>query len=241
MQTITALKDTWLKRTTEQSQFLKDKDKVAIKKGDKLRCKILKTDGDHQVIELAQPQVGFHNWYIFGKHFDFEYKILPVPFYPQTDNYTQPDRTCNSSSCAMAAKYLGADITGDDDYLERVLALGDTTDHAVQTQVLANLGIKSEWHTTLDLLDIDLQLINSKPVVLGILHRGSDQNPTGGHMIVAIGKYEQGYICHDPYGTMLDGYSSDVYNGKNVKYSNNKLESRWLVEGSHSGWGRIFK
>ena len=31
---------------------------------------------------------------------------LNVPFYPQTDNYTQPDRTCNSSSCAMVAKFL---------------------------------------------------------------------------------------------------------------------------------------
>ncbi len=28
--------------------------------------------------------------------------VLPVLYYPQTDNYTQPERTCNSSACAMA-------------------------------------------------------------------------------------------------------------------------------------------
>jgi len=27
--------------------------------------------------------------------------VLTVPYYPQTDNYRDADRTCNSSSCAM--------------------------------------------------------------------------------------------------------------------------------------------
>jgi hypothetical protein len=63
---------------------------------------------------------------------------LDVPFYPQTDNYTMPDRTCNSSSCAMAAKFLGANIKGDDEYLQIVLTHGDTTDHSAQTEALGD-------------------------------------------------------------------------------------------------------
>ena len=66
--------------------------------------------------------------------------ILAVPYYSQHDNYTMPSRTSNSSSCAMAAKFLGANISGDDEYLETVLKLGDTTDHGVQTQALATMA-----------------------------------------------------------------------------------------------------
>jgi hypothetical protein len=32
--------------------------------------------------------------------------LLNVPFYPQTDNYTLPDSTCNSSACAMCLEFL---------------------------------------------------------------------------------------------------------------------------------------
>jgi len=31
---------------------------------------------------------------------------LSVPFYPQTDNYRDAQRTCNSSSCAMCLEYF---------------------------------------------------------------------------------------------------------------------------------------
>ena len=46
--------------------------------------------------------------------------ILSVPYFPQTDNYRDANRTCNSSSCAMCLEYFkpgtlkGA--TGDDAY-----------------------------------------------------------------------------------------------------------------------------
>jgi lysozyme family protein len=167
------------------------------------------------------------------------YILLDVPFYPQTDNYTMPDRTCNSSSCAMAAKYLGAKISGDDQYLGKVLEIGDTTDHNVQTRALEFYGIKSEWRTDLGFKDLDRQLAKGKPVVAGILHRGSEDAPTGGHIIVVIGKTEAGdYICNDPYGSLLDSYSSDVHNGSRAVYSRRVLTARWLVGGE--GWGRIF-
>jgi hypothetical protein len=131
--------------------------------------------------------------------------ILNVPYYPQTDNYTNAERTCNSSACAMCLEYFkpgtlkGAQ--GDDAYIRKVFAIGDTTDHGVQTQVLASYGIQSSFSYNLSFADLDKSLSAGKPVVIGILHRGSLSYPTGGHMVVVIGKTQNGdYVVNDPYG-----------------------------------------
>jgi len=171
--------------------------------------------------------------------------VLAVPYYPQTDNYTEPDRTCNSSSCAMALEYFRPGTLngpkGDDEYIRKVFNIGDTTDHSVQTAVLNDYGVKSSFLYDLDFADLDAELLAKRPVVIGILHRGTLQNPTGGHMIVVIGKDAKGnYICHDPYGDLYDGYTSSVYNGKSVVYEPSVLKARWTVDGPDSGWGRIF-
>ena len=170
--------------------------------------------------------------------------ILNVPYYPQTDNYTNAERTCNSSACAMCLEYFkpgtlkGAQ--GDDAYIRKVFAIGDTTDHGVQTQVLASYGIQWSFSYNLSFADLDKSLSASKPVVIGILHRGSLSNPTGGHMVVVIGKTQNGdYVVNDPYGSLNDGYTGDVYNGKGAIYKKSDLSARWCPNGN-DGWGRIF-
>ena len=170
--------------------------------------------------------------------------ILNVPYYPQTDNYTNAERTCNSSACAMCLEYFkpgtlkGAQ--GDDAYIRKVFAIGDTTDHGVQTQVLASYGIQSSFSYNLSFADLDKSLNDGKPVVIGILHRGSLSYPTGGHMVVVIGKTQNGdYVVNDPYGSLNDGYTGDVYNGKGAIYKKSDLSARWCPNGN-DGWGRIF-
>jgi hypothetical protein len=73
--------------------------------------------------------------------------VLDVPWFPQTDNYRDANRTCNSSACAMCLEYFKPGTLqgtkGDDAYVRKVFAIGDTTDHMVQTRVLASYGIKS--------------------------------------------------------------------------------------------------
>ena len=174
--------------------------------------------------------------------------ILNVPYYPQTDNYRDANRTCNSSSCAMCLEYfkpgtlVGA--KGDDAYVQKVFAVGDTTDHSVQTKVLASYGVKSEFRYNLSFADLDRELSAGRPVVIGILHRGTLSAPTGGHMLCVIGKSPDGksYICNDPYGSLNDGYTGAVTNGKGVQYSVEVLKHRWLEKGKDkTGWGRIFK
>lgn len=171
--------------------------------------------------------------------------VLKVPFYPQTDNYKQPQRTCNSSACAMCLEYFKPNtlkgVKGDDEYIRRVFALGDTTDHNVQTRVLEQYGIDSEFRYNLSFDDLDNQLESQRPVVIGILHRGSLSSPSGGHMLVVIGKTLTGdYIVNDPYGSINDGYTGPVKNGKGAVYKKSMLEKRWTPEGPKSGWGRIF-
>ena len=172
--------------------------------------------------------------------------ILNVPYYSQTDNYTQKDRTCNSSACAMCLEFLkpgtliGAN--GDNAYLKKVIAVGDTTDHSVQTKVLTSYGVKSEFRYNLGFADLDRELSAGRPVVIGILHRGTLSAPTGGHMLCVIGKKGEDYVVNDSYGSLNDGYTGAVSNGKGAVYKITDLRYRWLEKGKDkTGWGRIFQ
>ena len=172
--------------------------------------------------------------------------ILEVPYYPQTDNYRDPQRTCNSSACAMCLEYFKPGTLqgakGDDAYIQKVFSIGDTTDHLVQTRVLDGYGIKSHFSYSLSFADLDRELSAGRPVVIGILHRGSLSHPTGGHMAVVIGKTPSGdYVVNDPYGNLNDGYTSSVYNGKGAIYKRSELMRRWTPDGPTSGWGRVFE
>jgi hypothetical protein len=174
--------------------------------------------------------------------------ILNVPYFPQTDNYRDANRTCNSSSCAMCLEFLKPGTLkgskGDDAYIQKVFAIGDTTDHAVQTRVLKDYGITSEFRYNLGFADLDRELSAGRPVAIGILHRGTLSSPTGGHICVVIGKSPDGksYICNDPYGDLMSGYTTPVNKGKGAVYPVEVLKYRWLDKGKDkTGWGRIFK
>jgi hypothetical protein len=171
--------------------------------------------------------------------------ILNVPFYPQTDNYRDAQRTCNSSACAMCLEYFKPGtlkgVKGDDTYIQKVFSVGDTTDHSVQTSVLNSYGIKSGFKYNLGFSDLDRELAAGRPVVIGILHRGTLSAPTGGHMLVVIGKKGDDYVVNDPYGSLNDDYTGPVTNGKGAVYKRSDLEYRWLERAKDkTGWGRIF-
>lgn len=173
-------------------------------------------------------------------------RILNVPWYSQVDNYTLPDSTCNSSSCAMFLEFLKPGSLppgpkGDDAYLRKVLALGRSTDHSVQTRVLESYGLKSVFRYDLGFDDLDRELSAGRPVVIGILHRGPESAPRGGgHIICCIGKTDSGdYVVHDPFGSIYDGYSGPVLNGRQVVYKKSTLQRRWTVKNPKDGWGRI--
>lgn len=170
--------------------------------------------------------------------------VLDVPFFPQTDNYRDPNRTCNSSSCAMALEYFKPGSLpgpkGDDAYVRKVFAIGDSTDHSVQTKVLKDFGVDSRFSYNLTFADLDRELAAGRPVVIGFFHRGPISSPTGGHMAVVIGKKGDDYVMNDPYGSLNDGYTGPVTNGKGAVYKKSELARRWCPKGT-DGWGRIFE
>jgi len=46
-------------------------------------------------------------------------------------------------------------------------------------------------------------------------------------------------VVNDPYGSLNDGYTSAVTNGKGAVYKRSDLSRRWCPAGN-DGWGRIF-
>ena len=171
-------------------------------------------------------------------------QILDVPFMSQLDNAHMAHRTCNPSSCAMCLSYLlPGSIKGDDDLIVECMASGiDVTNHAGLTKILRRYGLESVFRYDLTRETLASELTKSRPVVMGILHKGPSSKPWGGHMIVAVGldPAANAVICHDPYGSFLDGYSGKADSGKFVSYPWAELTPRWLCEGPASGWGRIF-
>jgi GH24 family phage-related lysozyme (muramidase) len=166
---------------------------------------------------------------------------LQIPYFSQRDNYAEWWRTCFSSTNAMAVKYFNWDaIASDDEYLKRVRVIGDTTSQAVQSQVLAGYGIKHQYSQGFDFEDLDRSLDQGLPVAIGILHRGSWENPTGGHWLLVIGRTASGdaYWCHDPFGDLMSGYSKTW--GEYVLYPRWALNYRWLEETKNNGWGTTY-
>ena len=182
-------------------------------------------------------------------------KKLEVRYFSQRDNVSQADRTCNTTSCWMAAVYMKPELwekCGEDPnsdfnyYLPIVNKFGDTTNHNAQTQALKELGIDSEWRINLTIDDVKREIDQGRPVVLGVLHHGSSAHPRGnGHMILAVGYDEKGIFIHDPYGEMdlvRGGYTpATANNGKGIRYSYRNLSPRFEVGGPGDGWGRLFR
>ena len=164
--------------------------------------------------------------------------IGAVPYASQRDNPTEPDRTCNTYSSWMCGAFLGMKCTPIE-YYNKMKTFGDSTSHQVQSQTLASFGIKDQFLNNMSFDRLDAELAKKKPVVLGINHRGSLDNPTGGHMVAVIGKTASGdYIVNDPFGDLNTDYSNRDGAGK--VYQRSVLTRRWLVDGPGTGWGRIF-
>jgi hypothetical protein len=180
--------------------------------------------------------------------------VLDVPYFSQRDNYPSGDdtasRTCFSSSCAMAAKFLNPkSITGDDDYIKKRQKYGDTTDASAQIACLDSLGLNARFATNGNFVTLDTLLSKGFPIPIGILHHGPAGSPSGGgHWIIVIGKEVDSkapggawYIVNDPWGEIDNATGTyPSTDGAKLKYSKKMLSQRWTVEGTESGWCVIF-
>ena len=251
---ITAMQGTLLKKVPLAGSDLEPDQKVEIEAGKEYKgCIVLEANDGHKKIELP---FGQGEWWVFPSHWvGFVAPAaaisatgpvdLKVPYWPQTDNYTQSERTCNSSSCAMVLEFFKPEaVVNDDQYIKKLIdgGYGDTTDHGAQGRLLADYGLKSTWHTDMSIAALEKEIRAGRPVVCGILHRGSESAPTGGHMIVVRGITSSGdFRVNDPYGSCNDFYSGAVENGNNAIYSRKMMAARWTPDGPNSGWARTFQ
>jgi len=251
------VKTTTLRTVIEDIAELSEEQQVEIEEGSvyQIHSYAYQTGDYLKIAFLGQSFKGKNTWFVHSQDVEVSNPrlqikpnkiLLPLPWFPQTDNYRDAERTCNSSSCAMCLEYFrpgklpGKD--GDNIYVEVVFEYGDTTDHEVQTKALAQFGLNSTWNTNLDFEDVYRELEAGRPAVIGIYHRGTTEHPSGGHMIVVRGRTEEGdFIVNDPYGSLNDGYTGAVENGTGAIYGKYEMTYRWTTDGPGTGWGRLFQ
>jgi hypothetical protein len=157
-------------------------------------------------------------------------------YYSQRDNYTMPNRTCNSSANAMLLNWYRLAtgrkaLGGDDEYLRVVLQYGDTIYHENQTSALKEFGFGTKWiESNSEQKDIDIirELIATGiPTTVNILHRGKSEAPRGGHIILLCGQLNDSreWLCQDPYGTLRSDYQD--HNGRLSCISSREFSRRW--------------
>lgn len=130
--------------------------------------------------------------------------ILDVPYNTQIDNSPNKGqgsgaRQCNATCAAMLAKYLKPKLWAEytdfaNGFLDALGPFGDTTDHSAITRALDSLGIASYFSYTASANDISHALYCGTPVLFGRKYKAS------GHMCLAIGRTDEGFYLHDPYG-----------------------------------------
>lgn len=255
---ILAKRDTWLKRRPVDSGTLAPEDKLFVPKGSAWQWIELRmyAGESHQRVFLEQRPD--QEWWIFPEHWkiindtetqenppklDGEIKLV-VPYFSQRDNKKDPMRTCFSSSCAMLLATLEPDaIEGDDEYINEVYKYGDTTEASSQLKALKHFGTDAKFVQNADWTTVESQLKKGIPVPIGVLHKGSVVNPTGGgHWLIVVGVTadKSKLWVHDPFGEMdlvNGGYPST--DGKYKLYSKKNLSPRWMVEGPKTGWAII--
>lgn len=151
-------------------------------------------------------------------------------YYSQRDNIRDAMRTCNTSANATYLKWLQqatgkSGISDDTDYLRVVFQYGDTIYHGVQTLALQHFGFSTLWQTDSDLAFVEALLDVGFPVVVNILHRGSESNPSGGHVICLAGQTETEFIAQDPFGTLMSNYKDT--NGRLSRIPKTTFMNRW--------------
>jgi hypothetical protein len=254
--TLTAKQNTWFKKEPVPADTLPNDKKAKVYQSRSYpNCTVLtKKDGHTQ---LSMGSLG--TWWVFDDHWTgFTPAVLPYavegdlrylrnfPYFWQQDNGPEGWRQCQTSSIAMCLKYLGVKgINTDTDYLKYVNKHGDTTTRPAQSGALADLKVNAKFSQSLDAQDVKDQINKGLPVVAGILHHGTPEQPLGGgHFIVITGYSSSYWLVQDPFGELdlANGYwaSQTPTAGRNQHYSFENLNPRFFVGGGANGWGWTF-
>lgn len=204
---------------------------------------------DHYLVSFDHAVGGYNTWLLYGPHWDgLKPKFQPkkAKWFPQTDNSVKPSATCNISACASFASVY-RDVKSDEELIREVfhkMGAAASTDHTLLTFALKSLyGLDTVFDYTMTWNLLNQILDSGQPVVLGILHHGTNLAPYGGgHMICAVGRSGSQYTICDPWGSLNDSYQGPVTNGNYTIYSKSMLDRRWQVDKADGcGWGRYLR
>ena len=218
--TATMRQSTLLKRRPVDGASLSNSDKVTLPQGRVYGLSSYGIEDFHIKAALTEELPNFGNTgFIYpghvlmrrgGQTFDPipQQVELSVPYFSQRDNPRFYWSTCNVTSIAMVFYYYGERSKWggqlEDELLEWCLSRygeGSQTDHSVLTQLIRAYGYKHSFSTTRRWSEVQMELINRRPVVIA-----GDFTATG-HITTIIGYNRQGYIVNDPWGDALTGYS----------------------------------
>lgn len=158
---------------------------------------------------------------------------LNVQYFAQNDNdrWAESDGyevdgnvQCAATSNSMLLYYLKPELLAKSQaggftefesyYKARFDSLGysadDRGDHGCHTETLRSFGVHTQWRTNLTDADIGKSLAKNLPVVAGFIYKVS------GHICVIVGRTNEGYLVHDPYGIRLG--ADDEYVSINPGY-----------------------
>jgi uncharacterized protein YvpB len=140
---------------------------------------------------------------------------LPVPYFYQYSNTLEPARTCNITSVAMVAKYLGLNVTPDQVYRK---VGGPVFTGPDMVWVAERLGLKGTHSQTANIERIKSQIDAGRPVIVQGWFTES------GHILVITGYDSKGWIVNDPAGLWSScfkcGYAlRNASNGHSARYS----------------------
>jgi lysozyme len=251
--TVTALRDTLIKREPVPSSDLADDEKVPSEEGKTYaKARALRSINGHTLLDLPY---GAGQWWLFDDHWSGlaaapaggEVKLSGMIHWDQKDNASDGWRECQSSSIAMCLKFLGiGNLSTDQQYVSIVEKYGDTTERQPHFDAMKQLGYTgASWHTDLTAERIKAEINKGKPVAVGALHKGPVSNPSGGGHFVVIYGYGPDYWCvQDPYGEQ-DLVNGDFCNtamgaGKDQRYSFKNFNPRLFVADPADGWGWTF-
>ena len=170
-------------------------------------------------------------------------------YYRQLDLPNGP-RMCFTSAAAMVAGFYKK-VDSQEEYNRIRARFGDSTSVMAQVKALTSLGLQVRYVQDADASDIEAEIDDGRPVLVGWLHAGDllrgeppmCSSDTCGHWSVIhgySGRYsnDSEWLMSDPMGVpdMAHGGHNPALSGYRVRVRQAEFHQRWQVDGPHSGW-----
>ena len=188
-------------------------------------------------------------WYEAWRASGVAQEVHMPTYYRQLD-LPNGRRMCFTSAAAMVAGFYKK-VRSQEEYNRIRARFGDSTSVMAQVKALTSLGLQVRYVQDADASDIEAEIDDGRPVLVGWLHAGDllrgeppmCSSDTCGHWSVIhgySGRYsnDSEWLMSDPMGVpdMGHGGHNPALSGYRVRVRQAEFHQRWQVDGPHSGW-----